>query len=303
MSLTSIEAAIGSIGRLGSSAPVVVGSLTLIGTEVPDQLTVGGRQNLVVQFLIGGGMQIQALGNDPGQLRLSGRFMGPNAQARARVLESLRIAGAPIMFSAAGIARKVSIAEYSYTYQMKGAICPYELVLQNPPDMTASTSSTTSSFLASLIGSDAAAAVATVTSAVSSVATTVENIGGQIGTVVGQVTPLANLIGAGSPMASITSDLSAVSSLSGAATNLAASPSSVATMSASLSSTGNGLLSTLSQAGANLEGISLTTPGALTVAAQNSLIATSAADGVASVRRAAVNLGTASGTNVSIASS
>lgn len=298
MSLTSIEAAIGSLGRLGSSAPVVIGSLTLTGPEVPDELTVGGKQQLVVQFLIGGGMNIQALGNDPGQLQLSGRFMGPNAQARAQVLENARRAGSQITFSAAGIALKCKIAEFRYTFSLKGAVCPYQLILQRGPETTSSASGTTSSFLSSLIGSDAANAVTTVTNTVANVASAVENAVGQIGTVVGQVTPLANLIGAGSVMGTITSRLSGVTSIAGAATNLSSIPSSAATMGQSLYQTGSGLADTLSQAGDNLEGISLTNASGLTTALQNAQIATSSSDALASVNRASVNLGVATDTTV-----
>ncbi|WP_099347927.1 hypothetical protein [Acetobacter aceti] len=296
MSLTSIEAAIGSIGRLGSSAPVVIGTVTLTGMEVPDELEIGGRQQLVVQFMIGGGMNIQALGNDPGQLRLSGRFTGPNAQARAELITNMRRAGKPITFSAAGLAVKVKIAEFRYTYTRKGAICPYTLILQRGPETTAANNSTTSSFLSSLIGSDAANAVTTVTNAVSSVASAVENAAGQLGTVVGQVTPLANLIGAGSVMGSIDSRLSAVTSLSSAAMNISTAPSSVATMSQSLFETGSGLAETLSQAGGNLESISLTSGAGLTAALQNASIATASSEALSSVNRASVNLGTATDT-------
>ncbi|NHN93630.1 hypothetical protein [Acetobacter sicerae] len=297
MSLTSIEAAIGSIGRLGSSAPVVLGSVTLTGMEVPDALEIGGKQQLVVQFMIGGALNIQALGNDPGQLPLTGRFIGPNAQARAEAIANMRRAGKAITFSAAGLAVKVKIAEFRYSFTLKGAVCPYTLILQRGPEATSS-SSTSSSFLSSLIGSDAAAAVTTATDTVSSVASAVENTVGQIGTVAGQITPLANLVGAGSVMGSITSRLSAVTSLSNAATNLSSAPSSVATMGQSLYETGSGLSDTLSQAGDNLEHISLTSGSGLTAALQNANISTSAADALSSVNRASVNLGAATDTTV-----
>lgn len=298
MSLTSIEAAIGSLGRLGSSAPVVLGSVTLTGAEVPDQLVIGGKQQLVVQFLIGGGLQIQALGNDPGQLTLTGRFMGTNAQARAEAVSSLRRAGKAIAFSAAGLSIKCKIAEFRYTYTLKGAVCPYELILQRPPENSSSPTSTTSSVLSSLIGEDAANAISTAASTVTAVSTTIGSMASELGTVVGQVTPLATLIGAGSALGTISGDLSAVSGLSDAATNLSSAPSAVTAMGGSLYNSGSGLLKVLSSAGENLEGITLDNPAALASVTQNALIASTAVDMSSLVNRAAVNLGVASGTTV-----
>lgn len=38
LTLTNIETAIGSIGRLSASAPVQIGGLVLTGMEVPDRI-------------------------------------------------------------------------------------------------------------------------------------------------------------------------------------------------------------------------------------------------------------------------
>lgn len=42
LTLSAIENAIGSVGRLGATAPVMLGDLVLTGIEVPDRLQVGG---------------------------------------------------------------------------------------------------------------------------------------------------------------------------------------------------------------------------------------------------------------------
>ncbi|OUJ16488.1 hypothetical protein [Acetobacter sp. DsW_063] len=301
MSLTSIEAAIGSVGRLGTSASVVIGSVTLSGAEVPDVIRDGGLQQLVVQRLPGGGRIVDAVGNDPNRIIFSARFLGPNALSRAQLLKKMRVAGKPVAFSAPGFAAQVKIAEYWYEYTRKGAVIPYEIQLEQIPSTTTS-SSTASSALSALIGSDASNAITSVTDTISTVSSAISSASSQLGAVVGQITPLASLVGAGSALASVSTDLSAVTSLTGAATNLASAPSSVATMITSMQSAATSLGTTISDAGANLEAITVGDASALTTVAQNASIASTAVDARASVGRAALNTGVASGTTVSVIS-
>ena len=293
MSLTSIEAAIGAVGRLSSSAPVVIGSVTLTGAEVPDLLRIGGQQRLVVHQLLGGSRVVDATGNDPSRLTLNGRFLGVNALRRAQALEALRVAGKSLTFSGAGISAQVKIAEYSYDYTLKGAVIPYSIQLERSSVVASSGSALNG--LSSLIGSDAASALTSVTDTVSTVTSTIDNFAGEIGTVVGQITPLATLVGAGSGLASVQDALSGVSGITGAVTNLAAAPSSVASLASSFSSASTTLGNVVSQSGANLASISFTGAGSLTTLEQNASIATSSVDNLASVNRAAKNTQTASG--------
>ena len=293
MSLTSIEAAIGSIGRLSSSQPVVIGSVTLTGAEVPDSLRVGGEQRLVIHELLGGSRVVDATGNNPGRLTLTGRFLGPNAELRAKALEALRSAGKAITFSGAGISAQVKISRYYYDYTNKGAVIPYSIDLERSSVSTSSGSATNG--LSSLIGSDTANALTSVTNAISDVSESVENFAGEIGTVAGQVTPIATLLGAGSGLASVQNALSGVSGITGAVTNLASAPSSVASLTTSFSTASSNLSTTLSEAGANLSGITFNGSGSLITLAQNAEIASSAADSLSSVTRAGVNTQIASG--------
>ncbi|KXU99227.1 hypothetical protein AD929_15625 [Gluconobacter potus] len=294
MSLTSIEAAIGAVGRLSSAAPVVIGSVTLTGAEVPDSLRVGGQQRLVIHQLLGGSRVVDATGNDPARLTLSGRFLGVNALSRAQALEALRVAGKAITFSGAGLSAQVKIAEYWYDYTLKGAVIPYSIQLERSSVTTASSTST--SALSSLIGSDAADALTSVSDAVSSVTSTIDDFSSEIGTVVGQITPLATLVGAGGGLADVNDALSGVSGITGAVTNLAAAPSSVASLASSFTSATTTLSTVASQAGANLSAITFDGAGSLTTLAQNARIASTSVDGLASVTRAATNTQIAAGT-------
>ena len=68
--------------------PVVFGSY-----EVPQSITLGGRQRLAVHQLPGGERIVDAMGADDGELAWSGYLSGPEASGRARVLDRLRRGG------------------------------------------------------------------------------------------------------------------------------------------------------------------------------------------------------------------
>ena len=68
--------------------PIVFGSF-----EVPQSITLGGRQRLAVHQLPGGGRMVDAMGADDGELAWSGMLSGPEAPARARTLDRLRRGG------------------------------------------------------------------------------------------------------------------------------------------------------------------------------------------------------------------
>ncbi|MFT9044579.1 hypothetical protein [Acetobacter orientalis] len=290
-SLSTIETAIGSIGRLSASAPVQIGDLVLTGMEVPDRIRDGGQQQVVVHRLPGGGRVLDAVGNDPSRLELEGRFLGPTAFARSQMLKQMRIAGKPVSFSGAGLTLTVKIAEFSCDYQQKGIVIPYRLVLEQPAQ-GGSASGVTSS-LSSLIGDDAANAISGVTDAVNDVATIAGNITGELGTVVGQVTPIADMIGAGGVFAKIQSDLTVAGGLSGAAVNLSSVPDSAASLVSSLEGAGSGLTTAISQSGANLEGIDLNGAAGLSTLTQNAELHVSSAQSGALVNRAYANAVTA----------
>ncbi|RUT27436.1 hypothetical protein C0V97_01315 [Asaia sp. W19] len=130
LSLLEVENALGAIGQLDRAAPVLLGDMVLSGPEVPDQLIIGGRQLLVIHRLLGGGRVIDSVGNDPARLILTGRFVGPLATTRARRMEAMREAAQVLSFSLADLAARVWIAEFSWSYQARGTICPYRLVLE-----------------------------------------------------------------------------------------------------------------------------------------------------------------------------
>ena len=64
--------------------------------EVPARINIGGSQRVAVHRLIGGARVIDSLGRDDSELRFEGVFSGQDATLRARTLDQLRAAGAPL---------------------------------------------------------------------------------------------------------------------------------------------------------------------------------------------------------------
>jgi hypothetical protein len=77
-------------------ALLTLGDLALDGFEIPAGLQFGGAQRMVVHKLIGGTRVIDVLGRDDAALQWSGILTGPDAADRARSLDAMRAAGAPL---------------------------------------------------------------------------------------------------------------------------------------------------------------------------------------------------------------
>jgi hypothetical protein len=73
-----------------------LGGVQLDGFEVTAQIGFGGRQALTVHTLPGGTRIIDAMGADDHDIAWHGVLSGPDASDRARMLDSLRVAGTPV---------------------------------------------------------------------------------------------------------------------------------------------------------------------------------------------------------------
>lgn len=73
--------------------PPVLGPVAFSGFEVPERITLGGRQRLAVHTLPGGARIVDAMGPDDRELGWSGTFSGGHAAERVRQLDRLRRAG------------------------------------------------------------------------------------------------------------------------------------------------------------------------------------------------------------------
>lgn len=276
ITLSAIENAIGSLGRMGATAPVILGDLVLTGIEVPDRLQVGGRQMMVVHRLPGGNRVVDTLGNDPGRLELTGRFFGPTAQTRAQMIEKMRLQGQPVSFSAAGMSIQVWIVHFVYSYEAKGALCSYELTLERPAENV--TSANAGNTLANILGSDTESGLGQLTGAVADISDGLSVMQGQLGSILGQVMPLGNLVGLGGPLAKATDALSMANSLSQTGSNLAEAPTALSSLSTQLEMSGQGLMSALQNAGQNIENIQIGSASSLSTVAGNASVLTMGAD-------------------------
>lgn len=267
--------------------PVTIGDLTLTGMEVPRLIRDGGTQQVAVHRLPGGGRVIDAVGNDPDRLELTGTFVGPTAIQRARVLKQMRIAGVPVPFSGAGLSLMVRIVQYSYDYAQKGVVIPYRLVLEQPPQTAASTNVV--SGLSALVGADAGSALSGLTDALADVSTIAGNMTGQLGTIMGQVAPIADMAGAGGVLSGVEDNLGMVGGLSGAGVNLASVPDSAASVVSGLAASGAGLTGAIGQSGANLEGIAPDNAASLSALTQNAQLHSATVNSAGLVNRAYAN--------------
>ncbi|MFT9166051.1 MAG: hypothetical protein ABF504_13345 [Komagataeibacter saccharivorans] len=293
LTLENTETAIGSIGRLWASAPVTIGGLTLTGMEVPQVIRDGGTQQVAIHRLPGGNRIIDAVGNDPDRLELQGTFVGPTAIERAMVLKQMRIAGVPVAFAGAGLSLMVRIVQYAFDYAHKGVVIPYRLVLEQPPQVAAASGGV--SGLSALVGSDAASALSGLSGTLADVASVAGDVTGQLATVMGQVTPIADMTGAGGVFAGVQDQLGMVGGLSGAGVNLASVPGSVTGVLSGLEAAGSGLTTAISQTGANIDAISPDNAASLSTLTANAALHATAATSGALVNRAYANTITATG--------
>ncbi|GBR12384.1 hypothetical protein [Asaia spathodeae] len=286
ISLLQVENALGAIRQLDRAAPVTLGNLVLSGPEVPDELVIGGRQVLIIHRLLGGGRVIDSVGNDPARLVLTGRFIGPMATSRARRLETMREAAQVLAFSVADLSARVWIAEFSWSYRARGTICPYRLVLErevSPPVLVPISSETASMDMVSGLG---------VFSTMLGQMTDSGWIGTtMISSVVGQIMPIAQILGAGGAVAHAQDALGKASSLWQSATNVSRIPTAVAAVGSDLSVAGNSLLQVRNESGLVLDTAQISNAVDLVTLAQNAGAATLSVDAGSYVSRAQTLIG------------
>ena len=92
--------------------PPVLGPVAFTGFEVPERITLGGKQRLAVHTLPGGARVVDAMGPDDGELAWSGTFSGADAAERVRQLDRLRRAGLALPLAWDGWRFAVIISEF-----------------------------------------------------------------------------------------------------------------------------------------------------------------------------------------------
>ncbi len=106
-----------------------LGDFVFQETEIPEKISFGGEQKLAVHRLVGGGRVVDAMGRDDAALEWSGLFLGEQALERARHLDNLRIAGAPVALSWHELAYQVVIRSFHAPFERFYKI-PYTIVCE-----------------------------------------------------------------------------------------------------------------------------------------------------------------------------
>ena len=78
-------------------ASLMLGPVVFTSFEVPDRISFGGHQRLIVHAMPGGGRVVDAMGPDEAPIRWSGVFSGQAAAERVRMMERLRRSGVPLL--------------------------------------------------------------------------------------------------------------------------------------------------------------------------------------------------------------
>lgn len=120
-----------------SGVTLSLGPVFFSGFEIPPFLFFGGAQQLAVHKLPGGARVIDAMGRDDAAIRWTGIFTGPEASARALLLDTLRGQGLVLPLSWDIFLYSVVISEFTAEYQAEWWI-PYRIsciVLQDEVQM------------------------------------------------------------------------------------------------------------------------------------------------------------------------
>jgi hypothetical protein len=96
---------------------LIVGNVEFTGLEVPEAVTIGAKQQLVVHKLVGGRRVVDVLGVDYDNISWSGWMTGATAGDRVNELETLRDLGRPLSFNMDGYYFSVLIQSFAPRFE------------------------------------------------------------------------------------------------------------------------------------------------------------------------------------------
>lgn len=105
---------------------LTLGGIAFQDFEVPESISTGGEQALVVHKLPGGARVVDAMGADHRDISWSGRFRSGNAEARARLLDGYRIGGQQFLLQWSTYRYQVIVKSFEAQYQQPFEI-PYSV--------------------------------------------------------------------------------------------------------------------------------------------------------------------------------
>lgn len=116
---------------------LILGPMAFEAFEMPARLAFGGRQRIATHKLPDGTRVLDMLGRDDAALKWSGTFSGPDAAARARVLDLLRAEGSVWPLSWDAFCYLVVIEDFEASYQRSNWV-PYKISCAVLEDQSAS---------------------------------------------------------------------------------------------------------------------------------------------------------------------
>ncbi|WP_141492293.1 hypothetical protein [Neokomagataea tanensis] len=235
---------------------------------------------MVVHRLPGGQRVIDVLGNDPSRLELRGRFVGAGAQQRAQTIERMRDAGAEIQFSAAGLALKVFIFDFSYTFEDKGALCSYSLTLEASNTELSNQQKSSGQLFSGEVGS----ALQGIQTGIGGVLNDAFTELSQLGTTAAQIMPLASILGAGGTLSKASDALMKVTAVTQTSSTWLQAPSSVQVVSQELESAKGNLISVVESNSTELDNFLISDDATLGLAGVRSGIETISIDSISNIK-------------------
>lgn len=130
-----------------------LGDVLFADLEVPERITFGGGQQLVVHKQVGGTRTVDAMGRDDLPLRWSGTFLGKDALQRARYLDAMRIAGQALPLAWSEFLYTVVIARFEADFEREWLI-PYRIICEVVADHSQPQTSLAGPSINDLIGAD-----------------------------------------------------------------------------------------------------------------------------------------------------
>ena len=97
--------------------------------EIPEEISFGGDQSLVIHNMVGGKRQIDAMGRNEVPKEWSGFFYGSDSVKRALYLDSLRVAGKQHSLTWDTFSYTVIVRSFHAIYK-RSYIIPYKIVLE-----------------------------------------------------------------------------------------------------------------------------------------------------------------------------
>ena len=106
--------------------PLILGGFLFSDFEIPEHIPLGGAHTVSKKTLLGGARVVDAMGPDDRDIQWTGRFQGLLAWQRARIIDSMRIAGQPLPLLIDTEFRMVVITEFLPNYERSYQV-PYSI--------------------------------------------------------------------------------------------------------------------------------------------------------------------------------